>query len=109
MRLPCFVKVPTPAVHSVPQPRLWRQPMLHRLVSILALATAFLVTPAQAQKVDPGLWEMTNDFDIPGLQEQMAQMRAAMENVPPELRAQMEAQMAQAGVGLMGGGTMQVC
>ncbi|SRR5690606_1357795 len=83
--------------------------MLHRLASIFALATAVVVTPAQAQEIDPGLWEMTNDFDIPGLQDQMAQIRAAMENVPPELRAQMEAQMAQAGVGMMGDGSLQVC
>ncbi len=86
--------------------------MWQRTLCTLALATAFVAPPALADEMQPGLWEMKNDIEAPGMpdmEQQMAKMRAAMENMPPELRAQMEAQMAQMGMTLGDDGTMQIC
>ncbi len=57
------------------------------------LAAAVSAGAAQAQTIDPGLWEMQTSMQIPGLQEQL-------KNMPPEVRKMMEQQM---GIGVAAG------
>lgn len=79
----------------------------------LSLSLALgLAGPVQAQTIDPGLWEIKNDMRMPDRPEfaaQMAQMREQMKNLPPEVRKQMEQQMAGSGVGLGQDGAMRLC
>ena len=56
-----------------------------------------LASTAQAQSLQPGLWEIQQDIRTPGRPEvaaQMAQAREQMKNMPPAMRKQMEQQMA---------------
>ena len=59
---------------------------------------------AHAQKLRPGLWE--NSFTIKGGEAEagMARMQQELARLPPEQRAQVEAMMAQRGVGAGGPG-----
>lgn len=79
----------------------------------LSLSLALgLAGPVQAQTIDPGLWEIKNDMRMPDRPEfaaQMAQMREQMKSLPPEVRKQMEQQMAGSGVGLGQDGAMRLC
>ena len=71
-----------------------------------------LASAAQAQSLQPGLWEIQQDIRTPGRPEvaaQMAQAREQMKNMPPAMRKQMEQQMAKAGVGLGDGGAVRLC
>lgn len=79
---------------------------------ILAIAAACLAWGAQAQSIDPGLWEFTHDMRAPGqpdMSAQMAQMRQQMKNLPPEARKMLEQQMAGRGIGLGDNGALRVC
>lgn len=70
---------------------------------------------AQAQKLVPGLWEnsVTLKSGDGRMEAAMAQMQERLASMPPEKRKQMEAMMANQGVGLGGGGgaatTIRVC
>jgi hypothetical protein len=82
--------------------------MAHRLLSLALLlsSTAFAQTPP----IRPGLWETTpgqtlvNGKPMPG----MGEMAKQMEQMPPELRKQMQAQMQKQGV-QFGAGTVRTC
>ena len=69
----------------------------------VALWLAATASQAQAQTIEPGLWEVQHDMQIPGLQDQL-------KGLPPEARRMLEQQM---GVGLgadkRGKPTLRVC
>lgn len=78
----------------------------------LLLAATCIAAAAQAQSIDPGLWEIKHDMRMPGNPEvaaQMAQMREQMKNLPPQMREMMEQQMASLGVGMGADGALQLC
>ena len=78
----------------------------------LAIAVACIAFAAQAQTIQPGLWELKHDMRMPGRPDvaaQMAQMREQMKNLPPQARKQMEQQMASMGVGLNPDGAIRNC
>ncbi|WP_374364314.1 DUF3617 domain-containing protein [Piscinibacter sp.] len=80
------------------------------LVVLLALGSS-----AQAQTLQPGLWEFQHQNQSaqqPGgnaMAERMAQMREQLKNMPPESRKMLEQQMAAQGVALDGSGGLRVC
>ena len=88
-------------------------------MSVAAIIGAgWVATPATAQTMKPGLWEITNKMGGSG--EQGAKMAAAQEqmqkqmtSMPPEQRKQMEKMMAQQGVGMSpgagGGMATRIC
>lgn len=85
---------------------------LRSLSLAAALALSTLAGAAQAQRIEPGLWEYQTDLRQPGkpdLAAQMAQMREQMKNLPPEARRMLEQQMASAGVGLGKDGAFRHC
>ena len=76
----------------------------------LALAAACIAFAAQAQTIQPGLWEFKHDMRMPGRPDvaaQMAQMREQMKNLPPEARKMMEQQMAGHGMGMGADGALR--
>ena len=83
-----------------------------RPVALLALSALSLT--AQAQKLSPGLWEMSMEMKAQGgqMDAAMASMQAELAKMPPEQRKQMEAMMAQRGIGMAAGGkgmSVQTC
>ena len=77
-----------------------------------ALAIACIGLAAQAQTIQPGLWEFKHDMQMPGQPDrnaQMAQMREQMKNLPPEARKMMEQQMASHGMGMGADGALRLC
>lgn len=83
------------------------------LKKILLLSSLFLplvwATLTQAQSVEPGLWEVQHDMQIPGqpnLVEQMQQLQEQMELLPPEVLRMME---QQTGLNIMPGGAIRLC
>ena len=86
--------------------------MKHSRMHLAAWLVLGLATAAQAQSLQPGLWEIKQDIRTPGRPEvaaQMARAREQMKNMPPAMRKQMEQQMAQSGVGLGDGGAVRLC
>lgn len=80
----------------------------YRAVRIL-LAGLFCLCVApgvQAQSTKPGLWEIDSNTRVDG--QAMPDMAAMMKDVPPQMRKQMEAMMAQQGVGMAPRG-MRIC
>ena len=78
----------------------------------LAIAVACIGFAAQAQTIQPGLWEFKHDMRMPGrpdMAAQMAQMREQMKSLPPEARKMMEQQMAGHGVGMGADGALRLC
>ena len=82
--------------------------MILRRIALLAF---ILSTPlAQAQMLQPGLWEMTTSNmlvdgkPLPDMQFMLAQLK----NLPPEQRAMMEQMLAKRGITL-GGNGIQSC
>ncbi len=69
-----------------------------------ALLSALLpALAAQAQTIEPGLWEVQTGMQIPGLQEQL-------KNMPPEVRKMMEQRMGMGiGAGKDGRPVVRVC
>jgi hypothetical protein len=68
----------------------------------LAIALALLAAQAQAQNINPGLWEVSSKVKTGNAQTDQA-MGAAMAQLaalPPEQRAQMEAMMAKNGISM---------
>ncbi len=79
----------------------------HLGISVAAILCASLIaTPAAAQTMKPGLWEITNKMGgdqgakMAAAQEQMQKQMASMS---PEQRKQMEKMMGQHGVGMSPG------
>ena len=78
----------------------------------LAIAVACIGFAAQAQTIQPGLWEFKHDMRMPGrpdMAAQMAQMREQMKSLPPEARKMMEQQLAGHGVGMGADGALRLC
>ncbi len=89
-------------------------------ISIAAIsAFSLIATPAAAQTMKPGLWEITNKMGGSGdsgakMAAAMEQMQKQMASMPPEQRKQMEKMMAQQGVNMSpgkpgGGMSTKVC
>lgn len=78
-----------------------------RRLACLLLAAALPAAANTLPPVKPGLWEM--QVRSPELDQMRAQMQAQMAKMPPAQRAQMEAMMGQAGVGMGPGGATRVC
>lgn len=79
---------------------------------LLTLCLLFAAGTTQAQQVQPGLWEVEHEVQIPGkpqLNAQIAQMRAMLKDLPPEMRGMLEQQMAKMGLGIGAGTTLRVC
>lgn len=79
--------------------------------SMLAIAAlALLLTgTAQASSIEPGLWEIQSDIQVPGrpdISQMMQQAREQMKNLPPETRKMMEQQM---GAGPGPDGAIRLC
>ena len=93
----------------------------HHLGISLAGIVAFglIATPAAAQTMKPGLWEINNKMGGSGdtgakMAAAQAEMQKQMAAMPPEQRKQMEKMMAQQGVnmapsGAGGGMAVRVC
>lgn len=80
--------------------------------SLVVLACAFAFS-AQAQSIDPGLWEMESEMQGGPLGAgqggtQMAAMLKQLESAPPEVRAMLEKQLGISGLGAGSGGGMKV-
>ena len=99
-----------------------RTSSLSRCLGIsLASVVAFgiIATPAAAQTMKPGLWEINNKMGGSGdtgakMAAAQAEMQKQMAAIPPEQRKQMEKMMAQQGVnmapsGAGGGMAVRVC
>ncbi len=82
----------------------------------ISLFCAALLTsaPLQAQEIDPGMWQMEQQFEPGaggqggGLAQQMLQMQAELKNMPPAARKMMEEQMARMGMNISLDGGMKV-
>lgn len=86
--------------------------MKKSIAACCALAAACIAGTAQAQSIQPGLWEFKHDTRMPGqpgMAAQMAQMREQMKNLPPEARRMMEQQMAGQGMRMGGDGALRLC
>ena len=110
-RIPMFHLAPAqaPSLTLLHPPRLCRAALLSCGVFVVALA---LAGAAQAQTIQPGLWEFKHDMRMPGRPDvaaQMAQMREQMKNLPPEARKMMEQQMAGHGMGMGADGALRLC
>ena len=80
----------------------------------VVLGLSLLAATAHAQKLSPGLWEMSMDMKAQGgeMDSAMARMQAEMAKMSPEERKQVEAMMAQRGIGMAPGGkgmAVQTC
>lgn len=66
---------------------------------------------AQAQRLKPGLWEHTGQMQgDKQIEAAMARMQEQLARMPPEQRRQMEAMMAQGGMGMGGApNSMRIC
>lgn len=85
---------------------------LIQLFVLLSLVGMGSMGSAQAQSMQPGLWEFKHDMKMPGqpdMNAQMAQMREQMKNLPPEARKMVEQQMSGMGVGIGEGGALRMC
>ncbi|WP_377701170.1 DUF3617 domain-containing protein [Pseudoduganella sp. UC29_71] len=77
---------------------------LLRLIPAAALAAVF-ISPAAAQTIRPGLWEITNKIHSAkgGNASALAAAQKQLANLPPEQRQMVEAMMARQGVALSAG------
>lgn len=80
----------------------------------LLCSAALLAGAAQAQTLQPGLWEMRSSMQGAGeMNQAMAEMQKQLAAMPPAQRKQMEDMMAKQGVaiqpGSAGGMRVQVC
>jgi hypothetical protein len=73
---------------------------------VLALACSGLAATASAQKMSPGLWEVTMDMKGQGgeMEAGMAKMQAELSKMTPDQRKQMESMMSSRGMSMGGGG-----
>jgi hypothetical protein len=81
--------------------------MRWRVVGLIAACAA--VAHAQtAPPIKPGLWQVNNERTMDG--QKAPDLSEHMKNMPPEVRARMEANMKQHGVDMSGGmGNMKIC
>lgn len=75
---------------------------IHSLVAACVVAAA--CSPAVAQQLKPGLWEIHNKMNNPEMDRAMADMQQQLAAMSPQERKQMEAMMAQQGVRMAPGG-----
>lgn len=90
-----------------------------RTVRTVALcAVVWLMGSAQAQTLQPGLWEFKHHVQMAGgdnaMAQRMAQMQEQLKNMPPESRKMMQEQLASQGISMnMGAGgepvVLRVC
>jgi len=77
----------------------------------LVLSTlAIVLSPVQAQTappIKPGLWEIRSEREIDG--QKAPDPSEQMKNLPPEVRAKVEAMMKEKGIGAGEGGMNRVC
>jgi len=80
-----------------------------RLALVLsALAVAIPSVGAQTvPPIKPGLWEIKSEREVDG--KKAADPGEQMKNLPPEVRAKVEAMMKEKGVGMGEGGVNRVC
>lgn len=78
----------------------------------LLMGLGLVMSAAQAQEIEPGLWEFKSKMNMPGgedLSAQMAEMQKQLDSLPPQARAMMEQQMASMGLALGKEGAIRVC
>jgi len=76
------------------------------LLSMLAAA----ISPARAQTappIKPGLWEIRSEREVDG--QKAPDPSDQMKNLPPDVRAKVEAMMKEKGIGMGEGGMNRVC
>ena len=80
-----------------------------RLALVLSTLAA-AISPTQAQTappIKPGLWEIRSEREIDGTK--APDPNEQMKNLPPEVRAKVEAMMKEKGIGVGEGGMNRVC
>jgi hypothetical protein len=95
--------------------RAFRAPLLETTpMTTLAIRTAALaaclapaLAAAQTPPIKPGLWEVQGDRQVDG--KPAAARSDAIKNLPPDVRARIEATMMQKGMAVGSGGASQVC
>ena len=83
-----------------------------KLRHFAVIGAGIMIGSAQAQEIDPGLWEFKPNMNMPGMGDmsaQMAEMQQQLDSLPPQARAMMEQQMASMGLSLGAGGAIRVC
>jgi hypothetical protein len=80
---------------------------------ITAAAVFVLAGPSFAQTMKPGLWEINNKMSGGQADQAMAELQKQLAQMPPDQRKQMEAMMAQRGMGVApgagGGMAVRMC
>lgn len=74
------------------------------MVGVVVLAGAVGAGAVWAKGIQEGQWEMTIVTKVAGMEKEMAEARAAMENMPPEQKAMMEKMMGGMNVSVGAGG-----
>ncbi len=84
-------------------------PFRSRILPALAIGLAGFTTAAGAQTppIKPGLWEAHSDREVDG--KKAPQPAANLQNLPPAVRAQVEASMKAKGIALGGNGVNRIC
>lgn len=80
-----------------------------RLALCLTVALAPTVATAQTPPIKPGLWEVRSDRKLDGQAAPAPAPADAMKNLPPEVRAKIEAQMKANGVAMGNNGANRIC
>lgn len=75
------------------------------MLALILSGTAAL--NAQAQNIEPGLWEMTSSNAMAG--QNLPDVKTLMANIPAEQRAMMEQMLQQKGISLGESGGIRVC
>ena len=87
--------------------------MRSSLLASAAAALCIAASPASAQTMKPGLWEINNKMGGGQMDQAMAEMQKQMAQMSPAERKQMEDMLAKQGVrmapGAGGGMTVQMC
>lgn len=79
-----------------------------RLALVLWMLAAFSSAQAQtAPPIKPGLWEIRSEREVDG--QKAPDPSEQMKNLPPDVRAKVEAMMKEKGVGMGEGGMNRVC
>lgn len=78
-----------------------------RLCAAVVLAAAPAWALAQTPPIKPGLWEVKSETSADG--QKTTQPADRLKNLPPAVRAQLEASMKQKGIALGAGGLSRIC
>lgn len=108
---------PPLSLENKAQSRLMERNRLSRggLMWLGAMLGALMATPgvSAAEGIRPGLWEFRSTHlsvgGLPDLSSQMGMLQQQLQLLPPDVRAKVEAQMAQRGVRLGQDGTVRSC